>query len=163
VVQLLTYSVGGHGERDSTLDDAMRKAAARGVKVRLLVSDWEADNPRIEDLQRLAATPNVEARLSTVPEWSGGYIPFARVEHCKYAIADSLTTWIGTSNWEPGYFHGSRNVAVTLKNRPIALDARKVFDASWRAPGTRVVKPGEKYERRIHGMNPPAGKNAYGR
>ena len=163
VVQLLTYAVSGYGERDSTIDQALRGAAARGVKVRLIVSDWEADNARIADLQRLGDTPNVEARLSTVPEWSGGYIPFARVEHCKYAVADSLWTWVGTSNWEPGYFHGSRNVAVTLKNRAIALDARKVFEASWGAPGTRVVKAGEKYERRVHGMNPPEGKKAYGR
>lgn len=163
VVQLLSYAVAGHGERDDALDAALRRAAARGVKVRLLVSDWEADNSRIADLQRLAETPNVEARLSTVPEWSGGYIPFARVEHCKYVVVDSLWTWVGTSNWEPGYFHGSRNVAVTLRNRAIALDARKVFDVSWRAPGNRVVKAGEKYERKIHGLTPPAGKSAYGK
>jgi HKD family nuclease len=163
VVQLLTYSIGGHGERDSSLDAALRRAAGRGVRVRLVVSDWEADNARIADLQSLAGTPNVEARLSTVPEWSGGYIPFARVEHCKYVVVDSLWTWVGTSNWEPGYFHGSRNVAVTLRNRPIALEARKVFETSWVAPGNRLVKPGEKYERKTHGMTPPEGKKAYGR
>jgi phosphatidylserine/phosphatidylglycerophosphate/cardiolipin synthase-like enzyme len=163
VVQLLTYSIGGHGERDSSLDLALRRAAARGVRVRLVVSDWEADNARIGDLQSLAGTPNVEARLSTVPEWSGGYIPFARVEHCKYVVVDSLWTWVGTSNWEPGYFHGSRNVAVTLRNRPLALEARKIFETSWRATGNRVVKPGEKYERKTHGMTPPPGKSAYGR
>ena len=163
VVQLLTYSIGGHGERDSSLDLALRRAAGRGVKVRLVISDWEADNARIGDLQSLAGTPNVEARLSTVPEWSGGYIPFARVEHCKYVVVDSLWTWVGTSNWEPGYFHGSRNVAVTLRNRPIALQARKAFETSWVAPGNRAVKPGEKYERKTHGMTPPEGKKAYGR
>ena len=163
VVQLLTYSIGGHGERDSSLDMALRRAAGRGVKVRLVVSDWEADNARIADLQALAGTPNVEARLSTVPEWSGGYIPFARVEHCKYVVVDSLWTWVGTSNWEPGYFHGSRNVAVTLRNRPIALEASKIFETSWVAPGNRMVKPGEKYERKNHGMTPPPGKSVYGR
>ncbi len=163
VVQLLTYAVAEHRERDDALDAALRRAAGRGVKVRLVVSDWEADSPRIADLQRLAEIPNVEARLSTVPEWSGGYIPFARVEHCKYAVVDSLSTWVGTSNWEPGYFHGSRNVAVTIRNRAIALDARKVFEASWRAPGTRVVKAGGKYEPKTHGMTPPAGRSVYGR
>jgi len=163
VVQLLTYSIGGHGDRDSTIDAALRRAAGRGVRVRLVVSDWEADNPRINDLQSLAGTPGVEARLSTVPEWSGGYIPFARVEHCKYMVVDSLWTWVGTDNWEPGYFHGTRNVAVTLRNRAIALEARKIFEASWNATGNRVVKPGEKYERKAHGATPPAGKTAYGK
>src|SRR5262245_13672314 len=163
VVQLLTYSIGGHGLRDSTLDAALRRAAGRGVSVRLVVSDWEPDNARIGDLQSLAATPNVEARLSTVPEWSGGYIPFARVEHCKYMIVDSLWTWVGTSNWEPGYFHGTRNVAVSLKNRPLALEARKIFETSWEAPGNRAVRPGETYERKTHGATPPAGRAAYGK
>ena len=163
VVQLLTYSIGGHGERDSTIDAALRRAAARGVRVRLVVSDWEADNPRIADLQSLTGTPGIEARLSTVPEWSGGYIPFARVEHCKYMVVDSLWTWVGSSNWEPGYFHGTRNVAVTLENRGIALEARKIFEASWNAPGNRDVKPGLTYERKVHGATPPAGRAAYGR
>jgi phosphatidylserine/phosphatidylglycerophosphate/cardiolipin synthase-like enzyme len=163
VVQLLTYSIGGHGDRDSTIDVALRRAAGRGVRVRLVVSDWEADNPRINDLQSLAGTPGVEARLSTVPEWSGGYIPFGRVEHCKYMVVDSLWTWVGTDNWEPGYFHGTRNVAVTLRNRAIALEARKIFEASWNATGNRVVKPGEMYERKTHGATPPAGRTAYGK
>jgi len=76
---------------------------------------------------------------------------------------DSLWTWVGTDNWEPGYFHGTRNVAVTLRNRAIALEARKIFEASWNATGNRVVKPGEKYERKAHGATPPAGKTAYGK
>jgi phosphatidylserine/phosphatidylglycerophosphate/cardiolipin synthase-like enzyme len=163
VVQLLTYAVADRGLKDDAIDAALRRAAGRGVKVRLIVSDWEADGPRIADLQRLAEVPNVEARLSTVPEWSGGYIPFARVEHCKYMVVDSLSTWVGTSNWEPSYFHRTRNVAVTIRNRPIALDARKIFEASWRAPGTRGVKADEKYEPKAHGLNPPPGKSAYGR
>jgi len=33
--------LGGRRERDDALDAAMRRAAARGVKVRLIVSDWE--------------------------------------------------------------------------------------------------------------------------
>jgi phosphatidylserine/phosphatidylglycerophosphate/cardiolipin synthase-like enzyme len=163
VVQLLTYSISAREGRDDALDLALRRAAARGVSVRLIVSDWEADNPRIADVQNLATVPNVEVRMSTVPEWSGGYIPFARVEHCKYAVVDSMWTWVGTSNWEPGYFHGTRNVAVTMRNRPIALDARRIFEASWTAPGARVVKAGEKYEPKLHGMNPPPGKTSYGR
>ena len=163
VVQLLSYGVAGHGKRDSTLDLAIRRTAARGVRVRLLISDWQADGARMRDLQSLSEVPNVEAQLSVVPEWSGGYIPFARVDHCKYMVVDSLWTWVGTSNWDPSYFLGSRNVAVTLRNRSIALDARKIFETGWRAPGNRVVRAGEKYERRVHGMDPPPGKKAYGR
>jgi phosphatidylserine/phosphatidylglycerophosphate/cardiolipin synthase-like enzyme len=163
VVQLLTYAVGERGRRDDAIDAALRRAAARGVAVKLVVSDWEADGPRIADLQSLSQVPNVEARLSTVPEWSGGYIPFARVEHCKYAVVDSTWTWVGTSNWEPGYFHASRNIAVTMKNRNLALEARRIFEASWTAAAGRPVRAGETYAPKTHGMTPPPGKSAYGR
>jgi len=163
VFQVLQYSTESRSGRFTVIDDALRRAAARGVKVRMVISDWVLGGRGLPALQELAQIPGIEVRISTLPEWSGGYIPFARVEHCKYVVVDSLWTWVGTSNWEPGYFHGSRNLAVTLRNRPLALEARKVFETSWTAPGTRAVKPGETYERKTHGMTPPPGKSAYGR
>ena len=163
MVQVLTYSLGRGLERDSTIDLALRHAAARGVRVRLLVSDWEADNPRIAELQKLTTVPNIEVRLSSVPDWSGGYIPFARVEHCKYMVVDSLWTWVGTSNWEPDYFHLSRNAALTLENRPIALQARGVFETGWKAAASRRLSEGTTVARRTHGDTPPAGRKAYGK
>jgi phosphatidylserine/phosphatidylglycerophosphate/cardiolipin synthase-like enzyme len=164
VVQLLTYAISERrGERDEAIDAALRRAAARGVQVKMVISDWEADNQRIADVQSLSRVPNVAIKLSTVPEWSGGYIPFARVEHLKYMVVDSLSTWVGTDNWEPGYFHGTRNVAVTMKNRPIALEARAIFDASWRAPGAKTVRADTTYAPKVHGSNPPPGTTAYGR
>ena len=129
----------------------------------LKFSDWALGGGNESALRDLASHANVEVRISRVPEWSGGYVPFARVEHCKYMVVDSLWTWVGTSNWEPGYFHGTRNVAVSIKDRTIALEARKIFETSWRAPGDRDVKPGGTYERKTHGMTPPPGKSAYGK
>jgi len=162
VVQLLTYSPEDRGKRDPAIDEALRRAAARGVRVKLLVSDWEVNSPAIRSLQALATVPNVEAKLSTVSAWSGGYIPFARVEHCKYAVVDSQWTWVGTSNWEPGYFEGSRNIAVTLLNRPLALEARRSFETSWNASGSTPVEPGKRYEPKVRGETPPPGMKKYG-
>ncbi len=162
VVQALSYGSGRGAERDSTLDIALRRAAERGVKVKLLISDWQADNARIRDLQRLARVRNIEARLSTVPEWSGGYIPFARVEHCKYMVVDSTWTWVGTSNWEPSYFRGSRNAALVMRNRPLAEQARAVFETSWRSPHATPVTATGRYEPKIHRETPPPGKKVYG-
>jgi phosphatidylserine/phosphatidylglycerophosphate/cardiolipin synthase-like enzyme len=163
VAQFLSYGVGGGRNADSTLHKALIAAAVRGVKVKLIVSDWEIGGRGEPDMRALAATPGIEVKVSQVPDWSRGYIPFARVEHCKYMVVDSLWTWVGTDNWEPGYFHGTRNVAVTMRNRGIALEARRIFEASWNAPGNRDVKPGLTYERKTHGATPPAGKTAYGK
>jgi phosphatidylserine/phosphatidylglycerophosphate/cardiolipin synthase-like enzyme len=155
--QVLTYAIGDRSGRDSTIDQALRRAAARGVRVRLIVSDWEKGSDAVADLQRLATLPNVEIKFSTVPEWSGGYIPFARVEHLKYAVVDSSAAWVGTSNWEPGYFHGTRNVGVTLANRALALEARRIFAASWVSPTAERVRSGVPYPAKIRGADPPPG------
>jgi len=163
MVQSLTYGLGRGLERDSTLDQALRHAAARGVKVRLLISDWEADNARIGDLQKLTTVPNIEVRLSSVPQWSGGYIPFARVEHCKYMVVDSTWTWVGTSNWEPDYFHLSRNAGLSMQNRPIALRARAIFETGWKAAAERRLTASATIAKRVHGDTPPPGQKVYGK
>jgi phosphatidylserine/phosphatidylglycerophosphate/cardiolipin synthase-like enzyme len=162
VVQLLVYSPEDRGLRDTALDDALRRAAARGVKVRLLASDWMTDGSHLPELQALVGVRRVEVRLSTVPEWSGGYIPFARVEHCKYAVVDGARMWIGTGNWEPGYFHASRNLALVIDNRRLAAQARRIFETSWKAPGARRLRAGVTYPRKIRGTEPPPGKTVYG-
>jgi phosphatidylserine/phosphatidylglycerophosphate/cardiolipin synthase-like enzyme len=162
VLQLLSYSPGDRRLRDESLEQALRRAAARGAKVRLILSDWETGSSGLKALQALTRVPGIEVRLSTVPEWSGGYIPFGRVEHCKYVVVDTLWTWVGTSNWSPDYFHASRNLAVTLMNRPLARDARAIFETSWRAPGTTPLAPDSTYAPKVHGEEPPPGVKKYG-
>lgn len=161
-LQLLKYGPVSRGREDRALDDALRRAAARGVKVKMVLSDWQADGEEMRAYQDLARVPGIEARLSTIPPWSGGYIPFARVDHCKYAVADTAALLIGTSNWEPGYWWDSRNVAVTLAHRGLALDARRVFESSWSAPGTAPVDPDSVYTPVVHGETPPPGAVKYG-
>ncbi len=162
VVQLLTYAPEEYDEKDETLDVALRAAAARGVRVKLLISDWVVNGKGIGYLQRLSRVPNIEVKLSTVPEWSGGYIPFARVQHCKFAIADTARTWIGTSNWGPGYFTSSRNLALTFDSRKLAEQARRVFESGWSSTYAAAVNPDSTYPEKIRGMTPPQGKRVYG-
>jgi phosphatidylserine/phosphatidylglycerophosphate/cardiolipin synthase-like enzyme len=88
-VQVLTY---GTTSRDGTpfpdLDDALRRAAARGVEVSLLVSDWDKKKGTVEAVQSLARVPGVTAHFIDIPPWSGGFVPFARVAHAKYMVVD---------------------------------------------------------------------------
>jgi phosphatidylserine/phosphatidylglycerophosphate/cardiolipin synthase-like enzyme len=131
------------------------------VRVRVIASDWQG-GAGLAALQQLTRAPGIEVKLSTVPEWKGGYIPFARVEHCKYLVADTLMTWVGTSNWSPDYFHATRNVAVTMQDRPIARQARAIFETSWRAPGAAALSPDSTYAPKVHGEEPPPGRVKYG-
>ncbi len=162
VAQVLSYGVGGHGNTDSTLHRALLAAAARGVKVRLIVSDWVVGGRGEDDLRSLAAAPNVEVRISQVPEWSRGYIPFARVEHCKFMVVDGEWLWLGTSNWDPSYFFSSRNLAVTLHHKGLAERVRSVFETSWRAPSAAPLVAGTTLAKRVHSETPPPGATLYG-
>ena len=153
VGQSLTYSPAERRRTDPAIRDAFQRAAARGVRVRLVISDWEGEEG-LSELRSLAAVPGISVRLSRVPDWSGGYVPFARVEHCKYLIADAVRLWLGTSNLEPGYFFGSRNLAVTIDNARLARAAARSFEASWQAAAAQAVHPDSRFTPRAHGEAP---------
>ncbi len=168
VLQLLTYSPEERGRRDEpgrreeALQQALIRAAGRGVHVKMVISDWSTGHPGLDYLRTLARTPNIEVKISTVPEWSGGYIPFARVEHCKYVVVDTAAAWVGTSNWEPGYFYGTRNVAVTLVNRGLAAQARRAFEGTWSSAIAAPLRMDEDYPAKQRGDTPPPGVKKYG-
>ena len=161
VAQVLQYGVRMRGGADSTLHRALVAAAARGVEVRLIVSDWALGGGNEAALRDLAAH-GVHVRISRVPQWSGGYIPFARVEHCKYMVVDGEWLWVGTSNWEPSYFLDTRNLGLTVHDPELAGEAARSFTASWNAPTAADYGPDTHLPPREHGEKAPAGATVYG-
>jgi len=150
-VQFLSYSP---RERDgriyAALDGALRRAAARKVTVRMLVADWQKGTRAEGHLKELAGVPGMEVRFSVIPEWTGGYISFARVEHCKFITVDGEVFWLGTSNGARSYFHTSRNAGVIIHNSSLAGRLRQVFDKSWESGYAEPVDPGKSYTPRRH-------------
>lgn len=151
-VQALTYSAQERGgERYAALDDALRRAAARGVTVRLLVSDWSLGRGAIESLKSLAGVPNIDVKYTAIPDYSARYIPFGRVEHCKFLVVDSTRCWIGTSNLEKGYFYSLRNMGVVVDNQRINGIMQRIFRKSWDGLYAHPIKSDGVYEVRPHG------------
>lgn len=143
-VQLLSYKPAFRdGSPFRPLDDALRRAAARGVTVHLLCADWQDKPGQIEPLQDLAHLPNAEVRLMHIPPWSGGEVPFGRVVHAKYLVVDGdEVAWVGTSNWEGDYFEKSRNVGLVLRGGPFAGRLHRFFADDWEGPyAKRVAAP----------------------
>jgi len=66
--QSLNFNTGGYGLTDSTLYNALVAAAARGVKVKLLISDWVVGARGERELKALAALPNFEIKIGRVPD-----------------------------------------------------------------------------------------------
>jgi len=154
-LQFLSYSpLERQGGRYGAIDDAVRRAAQRGVKVRLIVSDWEKGSPAVAALKELAALANIEVAFTAIPEWTGGYIPFARVEHCKYIVADAARFWIGTANGEKSYFHAGRNMGIVGESASLAGTLARIFDRSWTSPYKELITPTGTYAPREHGERP---------
>ncbi len=136
-VEVLTYKTKNRDGSDfHDLDDAMRDAAKRGVRVRLLVATWGEND---EAVTKLAREPNVEVRVLDVPRYSGGDIPFARIAHAKYAVFDRSRAWVGTSNWEGDYFLHSRNVGLFLDGA-VAAKLQSIFDGAWSSQYARALR-----------------------
>lgn len=140
-VQLMTYRAGAWTE----LEQPLRDAAARGVRVELLVADWAKRPKTIGGLQQLARTPNVEIRLVTIPAHSSGFIPFARVVHAKLMVVDGARAWLGTSNWDREYFYQSRNVGLIVEDAALAARIARFSDATWASAYATRVDPDAKY------------------
>jgi phosphatidylserine/phosphatidylglycerophosphate/cardiolipin synthase-like enzyme len=139
-LQFLSYtSYSRNGDYYPAIDSSIRAAARRGVHVKLMVADWGKGRRSEKYLKELSALPNIEVRYACVPEWSGGYISYARVEHCKIITADDQTFWLGTSNAEKNYFHGSRNLGIVISNKKLTRQLNEKFDLSWESPASERI------------------------
>ena len=141
-LQLLSYGVTDRdGRLFDDLDRALRRAAVRGVGVRIILSDWAATKYALPWLKSLAAVPGIELRLTSIPAHPGGFISYARVEHAKYLTVDGKALWVGTSNWSRDYFFESRNLSLFLNGDGAPRDADSFFNLSWHGPYATVVSP----------------------
>lgn len=146
-VQLLTYSTVNYSRsRFLELDRALRRAARRGVAVQLLVSDWTTRKKSLPGIQALQRLPNMSVRVVTIPQWSGGFVPFARTIHSKFMVVDGARAWLGTSNWSGDYFFASRNVGLVVEGAPLARDLTRLFDDLWASEYAWDLDPEAKYE-----------------
>ena len=148
---LLQNDVTGHA-----LTRALRDAAGRGVRVRLLVDDlYTADNDQM--LVRFAAHPNIEVRLFNpfppgrafaLTRWVFAVGDFSRVNHRmhnKLLIADGAFAVAGGRNMADEYFFSSKSGNFIDFDLLITGDAvpklAKIFDIYWNSP--RIYPLGE--------------------
>lgn len=149
-IQLLDYaplSYGPKGTRPyyAVIDNAVRAAANRGVKIKLMVSNWNLEEPALAYLKSLAVLPNVEIRIVTLPVASSGFIPFARVMHSKTMVIDNQLAWVGTSNWSGGYMDLSRNLEVVMRNEKMAQRLAALQEQTWSSPYAQALDINKHY------------------
>lgn len=130
------------------IDNAIRDAAVRGVKVKLLVGDWNLKPDEVTHLKSLIALPNIEVRIVSIPEAKSGHIPFARVIHSKYMVADDNTLWVGTSNWAGGYLDKSRNLELVMHDPALVKQGKEIHEKLWNSEYAKPVDFNKTYTSR---------------
>jgi phosphatidylserine/phosphatidylglycerophosphate/cardiolipin synthase-like enzyme len=113
------------------LDFALRRASQRGVKVHVLVSTWSLGDPQHSHLESLQAMPNVTVRAIGFPTHSSGYHSYARTSHPKMLLVDGRYAWVGSANWQPGYFSESRNLGLVTNHSTVTEDLKTFFLTAW--------------------------------
>jgi len=149
LMQVLQYSPAkGYGIKGywKDLDNAIRAAAGRGVKVKMIVSNWSQKKPAIQFIKSLSLVPNVQIKISTLPPYQGKFIPFSRVEHCKYFVVDNDLSWIGTGNWEWSYFYTTRNIAMIIHGFAVNKLLQDIFNRDWNGPYVSPVDINKNYQ-----------------
>jgi putative cardiolipin synthase len=148
-----------HLDRSGTLlIEALREAAGRGVRVRLLLDD---NNTAGLDpvLAALDAHPNIEVRLfnpfpTRGPRWLDYLSDFPRLNrrmHNKSFTADNQATLIGGRNIGDEYFGADDEVAFldldVMATGPVVREVSSDFDRYWASesayPVDRLLPPAE--------------------
>ncbi|PSP83201.1 phospholipase [Halobacteriales archaeon QS_1_68_17] len=127
-IEAIQVSLGG---RRQPFVRAVLRAARRGVRVRVLLSDaryvsednaelvaWLAERARREDLPLTAKLASPNGRFEKV--------------HAKGVIVDGERVVLGSLNWNNHSARANREVAVVLGGEAVAGYYRRVFRADWR-------------------------------
>lgn len=139
-IAVMEYApLGQKGRYYGYIDEALRKAAGRGVAVALLVSDWNLTPQKLPYLRALAVLPNISLRVLTLPPDPSGFIPYARVLHSKIMTVDQRFAWVGSSNWSGGYMDKSRNVEILVQDKALARKLETLYRQLWQCPHSKPL------------------------
>jgi len=147
-IQMYSYSPKAKNESKyyDRIDKALRAAAERGVEIKIIFPDWAIRDIATDFIKELSKVENIKIKFSSIPEYSGGFIPYARVDHCKFFISDNNISWISTSNWEWSYFNNCRNATLILDNEKINSELNQVFLRNWESEYVNDVDVNKEYK-----------------
>lgn len=146
----LQYYIFRPDESGQALLAALRRAADRGVRVRLLLDDW-GTKPDAATLRALAAHPHIEVRLFNPLSYGGSVLgsllfDFDRTQrrmHNKLLVADGRAVVLGGRNIGDEYF--ARHPGITFSDLDVLAVGAVVrqsadgFDRFWNEAPVALV------------------------
>lgn len=113
-------------ETAAVVGDAIRRAAARGVRARFVFNVDFANPipvppPPEPDVQLIATLPVEGKAIAGVPD----------LMHHKFVIRDAATVWTGSLNWTDDAFSRQENVVAIVQSEAIAYAFQLDFEQLW--------------------------------
>jgi phosphatidylserine/phosphatidylglycerophosphate/cardiolipin synthase-like enzyme len=125
-LDLALYSVRLPGDTGDRVADAIRAAAARGVRVRIVFNEDEPAEP-------LPPPPLTERPiLETLGVPLKGIPGRFDLMHHKYIVRDAAAVWTGSANWSLDSWQREENVIVTVASPQVAGEYAENFGHLWK-------------------------------
>ena len=117
-------------ETASIVGDAIRRAAARGVRIRLA---YNVDHRKPIPVPPPSSTD--QALISSLPVEATPIAGVPDLMHHKYVVRDDRSVWTGSTNWSDDSWSRQENVIVTVESPELAADYRRDFEQLVSADG----------------------------
>ena len=125
-LDLAQYDFNLGAETAAIVCDAIRRAAARGVRIRFA---YNVDHrnpipvppPPEPDVQLIAQLPVEGKGIAGVPD----------LMHHKYVVRDGESVWTGSMNWTDDSWSRQENVVAVVASAEIARDYERDFEQLW--------------------------------
>lgn len=112
---------------NSQVADALGKAAARGVKVKVMVPKCDIGMPSYNQPYVVALRKaNVDAKMLPGPATTE--IPYV---HAKSIVVDSQVVFIGSENFSNNSLNAAREVGVIVPDAATAVAVKNIFESLW--------------------------------
>lgn len=122
-IDMEIYTIYGYSSGPiADFHDAIYRAAARGVKVRMLIDNGvyqDPENYAKKVIDRFDANENIEVRL------------FSQDMHSKVIIVDNEAAYVGSANQSWSAMESNREVGLLIHSAEIAKALATIFEAGW--------------------------------
>jgi phosphatidylserine/phosphatidylglycerophosphate/cardiolipin synthase-like enzyme len=122
-LELAQYDFDLRPESAATVGDAIRRAAARGVRVRLA---YNVDHARPVPVPP-PSSPD-ETLIESLPVEAFPIAGVPDLMHHKYVIRDSRSVWTGSTNWTDDSWQRQENVIVIVDSPELAASFHREFE-----------------------------------
>jgi len=136
-LDIAIYDINLADEAEGIVLGALRAAAARGVRTRLL---YNVDNRPLDE----PAPPPPKTRpdeIEALPFDTCGVPGWPDLMHHKYVVRDLASVWTGSTNWTDDSWSREENVIVVVDAESVARRFEEDFEQLWHRK--RVARSGK--------------------